>query len=51
MSDNKENKVPLECPSIQQPKKIDPIVDVVERETFPTANVDVQKIISKSPQE
>lgn len=51
MSDNKENKVPLECPSIQQPKKIDPIVDVVENEVFPPENTNVQQIISKSPQE
>jgi len=51
MSDNKDNKVPLECPSVYQPKKVDPIVDVVQKETFPTANVDVNKIISKSPQE
>lgn len=48
---NDKNQIPLECPSTQQEKKIDPIVDVVEKELNPPATKEVESIISKSPQE
>lgn len=50
MSESK-NKVPMEFPATQQEKKVDPIVDVVEKELNPPYNSSVQQAISKSPQE
>lgn len=51
MLNENNNSVPLECPSTQQEKKIDPIVDVVKNELNPPKNAEVQQIISKTRQE
>ena len=45
MSENKKDKVPMEFPSKQQSKKVDPIVDVVENELNPPMNAQVQQIV------
>lgn len=48
MSDNKNDKVPMEFPGNDNVKKIDPIVDVVEKELNPPKSADVQQIISNN---
>ena len=52
MSDKKDNSqnIPLECPSRNQKIITDPIVDVVEKETYPPENTEVINIISKAQQ-
>ena len=52
MSDKKDNSqnIPLECPSRNQKIITDPIVDVVEKETYPPENKEVINIISKAQQ-
>ena len=49
MSD--DNKTPMEFPATQQEKRVDPIVDVVEKELNPPHNTSVQQTTSKSQQE
>lgn len=52
MSDKKDNSqnIPLECPSRNQKIITDPIVDVVEKVTFPPDTKEVVDIISKARQ-
>lgn len=52
MSDQKDNSksFPLECPSRNQKIITDPIVDVVEKETYPPETKEVINIISKAQQ-
>lgn len=51
MFNDKENKVPMEFPSIQRPEEIDQIVDVIEKEVFPMGSTNQQKSISEALQE